>query len=92
LTAQALQVLKDALAYPLLGGAGRASVEGRYSLEKTCPEIWNLFTRIMIDHAPLLRMSPGDESNRVEVVAAAFQTVTVVPSNLVKVKPRKSSL
>ena len=47
LAAHALRVLKDPLAYRALGAAGRALVEERYSLDKTFPRLWGLFTRVM---------------------------------------------
>ena len=47
LALQALRVLKDPPAYRPLGAAGRALIEERYSLEKTLPRLWDLFTRVM---------------------------------------------
>lgn len=46
LAAQAIQVLKDPLAYRKLGVAGRALVEERYSVETTLPQLWRVFTRV----------------------------------------------
>jgi glycosyltransferase involved in cell wall biosynthesis len=44
LAALALTVLKDPRAWRSLGADGRALVEARYSLEKTLPRLWDLFT------------------------------------------------
>lgn len=46
LAAEALRVLKDPGAFRALGEAGRALVEERYSLERTLPALWRLFTRV----------------------------------------------
>jgi glycosyltransferase involved in cell wall biosynthesis len=46
LAAQALRVLRDPAAYRSLGTAARASVEEHYSLERTFPKVWDLFTRV----------------------------------------------
>ena len=45
LAAQALRVLKDPSAYRSLGRAGRSLIEERYSLDRTFPQMWELFTR-----------------------------------------------
>jgi glycosyltransferase involved in cell wall biosynthesis len=47
LSTLALNVLRNPARYRSLGGAGRAAVEERYSLEKTFPKLWSLFTRTM---------------------------------------------
>jgi glycosyltransferase involved in cell wall biosynthesis len=46
LASQALQVLKDPAQFRALGQAGRALVERHYSLERTLPRLWQLFTRV----------------------------------------------
>ena len=47
LTAQAVRVLKEPLAYRKLGLAGRRLVEDTYSTDKTVPKLWALFERAM---------------------------------------------
>lgn len=47
LAAQALRVLREPGAFRPLAAAGRALVEERYSLEKTLPKLWGLFTRLV---------------------------------------------
>ena len=47
LAAQALCVLRDPAAYRALGTAARAEIEARYSLERTFPRLWDLFTRVV---------------------------------------------
>ena len=46
LARQALRVLNDSRDYRLLGEAGRATIEKKYSLDRTFPQIWDLFTRV----------------------------------------------
>jgi glycosyltransferase involved in cell wall biosynthesis len=46
LAAQALRVLKNPAEYRPLGLAGRALIEDQYSVEKTLPKMWDLFTRV----------------------------------------------
>jgi glycosyltransferase involved in cell wall biosynthesis len=47
LAAEAVRVLKDPAAYTPLATAGRALIQERYSLEKTLPQLWDLFTRLV---------------------------------------------
>lgn len=46
LAEQALRVLREPGVYRPLGRAGRALVEERYSVEKTFPRLWRLFTEV----------------------------------------------
>jgi len=46
LASQALSVLRDPVAYDVLGKVGRATIEERYSLDRTVPQVWDLFNRV----------------------------------------------
>ncbi len=47
LTAQALRVLKDPLAFRPLGTAGRATIEERYSGDRAHPKLWEFYSATM---------------------------------------------
>jgi len=47
LARQALRVLKDPGACRPLGATGRALVQERYSIDKTLPALWKLFSRVV---------------------------------------------
>ena len=46
LTERAIAVLRDPPAHRRLGAAGRALVEGRYSIDRTVPTLERLFARV----------------------------------------------